>query len=211
MLRMLMVLLSNNENKRIGLVGMLLIVGLGNPGAQYANNRHNVGFKIIDEIAKDFKFPEFTSKFQGQVSTGQIAGEKIILLKPMTYMNLSGQSVGECMRFYKIPVENVYVFYDEIDLALGKVKVKQGGGAAGHNGIKSLDQHLGQNYWRVRFGVDRPKISSMVSGYVLQDFSSVEKPILDHMITITSREVPKLISGDVQGFMSEIARLKQQL
>lgn len=206
-----MVLLNNREQNKLRLVGMLLIVGLGNPGTQYANNRHNVGFKIIDEIAKDFKFPEFTSKFQGQVSTGQIGGEKIILLKPMTYMNLSGQSVGECMRFYKIPIENVYVFYDEIDLALGKVKVKQGGGAAGHNGIKSLDQHLGQNYWRVRFGVDRPKLSSMVSGYVLQDFSRDEKSLLDYLVSITSRELPKLVAGDMQGFMSEIARLKQQL
>lgn len=188
---------------------MLLIVGLGNPGAQYADNRHNVGFKIVDAIQASYKFPEYTSKFQGAYSAGQIHGEKVILLKPMTYMNISGQSVGECMRFFKIPAENVFVFYDEIDLTLGKVKVKLGGSAAGHNGIKSLDQHLGKNYWRVRFGVDRPVNGMEVSSYVLQDFSSKEKPEVQDLIHILVDELPRLVSGDKERFMSEIARRKQ--
>jgi PTH1 family peptidyl-tRNA hydrolase len=190
-------------------VGMLLLVGLGNPGTQYADNRHNVGFKIVDAIQQSYKFPDFTHKFQGFVSTGQIGDQKVILLKPMTYMNLSGQSVGECMRFYKIPVDQVYVFHDEIDLALGKIKVKQGGGSAGHNGLKSLDQHLGKDYWRVRFGVDRPPESHMVSTYVLQNFYNQEKPEAEDLIHVLVGEVPKLITGDHQGFMSEIARRKQ--
>jgi peptidyl-tRNA hydrolase, PTH1 family len=194
---------------KIGLCGMLLIVGLGNPGSQYADNRHNIGFKILDAIQAAYKFPDYTSKFQGLVSTGQIGTEKIILLKPMTYMNLSGQSVGECMRFYKIPVENVIVFHDEIDLVLGKIKVKQGGSSAGHNGLKSMDQHIGKDYWRVRFGVDRPATGHQVSSYVLQDFSSNEKPEVQDLTHILVDEVPKLIEGDTQGFMSEIARRKQ--
>jgi len=203
-------LLSPNINDfKIRFMGMLLFVGLGNPGAQYADNRHNVGFKIVEAIQQTYKFPEFTSKFQGLVSTGQIGTEKVILLKPLTYMNLSGQSVGECMRFYKIPVDQVYVFYDEIDLVLGKIKVKQGGGAAGHNGIKSLDAHLGKDYWRVRFGVSRPLHSQQVSSYVLQDFSSNEKPDVQDLIHILVDEVPKIAAGDKEGFMSEIARRKQ--
>lgn len=188
---------------------MLLIVGLGNPGAQYVNNRHNVGFKALDEIQQTYKFPDFSSKFQGLVAAGQIGSEKVILLKPMTYMNLSGQSVGECMRFYKIPTENVYVIHDEIDLALGKIKVKQGGSNAGHNGLKSMDQHIGNNFWRVRFGVDRPLSSHMVSTYVLQDFASNERPFMEDTIHILVDELPKLITGDVQSFMSDIARRQQ--
>ncbi len=188
---------------------MLLIVGLGNPGAQYANNRHNIGFNVLDEIQQTYKFPEFSSKFQGMVTTGQIGSEKVILLKPMTYMNLSGQSVGECMRFYKIPVENIYVIHDEIDLVVGKIKVKQGGSHAGHNGLKSLDQHIGPDYWRVRFGVGRPAASHMVSSYVLQDFNSNEKPQVEDLAHILVDEVPKLTTGDIQGFMSEIARRYQ--
>lgn len=188
---------------------MLLIVGLGNPGAQYADNRHNVGFKILDAIQLDYKFPAFTSKFQGLMTAGQIGSEKVILLKPLTYMNLSGQSVGECARFYKITPDQIFVFHDEIDLVLGKVKVKQGGSPAGHNGLKSLDQHLGPDYWRIRFGVGRPVASHMVSSYVLQDFTSAEKPDVQDLINILSGEVPKLVAGDHQGFMSEIARRKQ--
>jgi PTH1 family peptidyl-tRNA hydrolase len=189
-------------------MGMLLIVGLGNPGTQYADNRHNVGFKILDAIQQSYKFPDFTSKFQGLVTTGQIGSEKVILLKPLTYMNLSGQSVGECARFYKIPVDQIIVIHDEIDLVLGKVKVKLGGGSAGHNGLKSLDQHLGKDYWRVRFGVDRPPQSHMVSSYVLQDFSSQEKPDVQDLIHILVDEMPKLVAGERELFMSEIARRK---
>jgi PTH1 family peptidyl-tRNA hydrolase len=199
----------NYNDIKLRFMGMLLIVGLGNPGTQYANNRHNVGFQIVDAIQQTYRFPDFTSKFQGLVTTGQIGSEKVILLKPLTYMNLSGQSVGECMRFYKIPADHVIVFYDEIDLVLGKVKVKQGGSAAGHNGIKSLDQHIGKDYWRVRFGVDRPAASHQVSSYVLQDFASSEKPVVQDLINVLVGEVPKLVVGDKEGFMSEIARRKQ--
>lgn len=192
-------------------MGMLLIVGLGNPGSQYVNNRHNIGFKVLDEIQQTYKFPDFSSKFQGLVTAGQIGTQKIILLKPMTYMNLSGQSVGECMRFYKIPTENVYVIHDEIDFVPGKIKVKQGGGNAGHNGLKSMDQHIGNNFWRIRFGVGRPANSAMVSNYVLQDFNTNERPLIEDTTHILVDELPKLITGDTQSFMSDIARRQQDL
>ncbi|MBP6985636.1 MAG: aminoacyl-tRNA hydrolase [Alphaproteobacteria bacterium] len=188
---------------------MLLMVGLGNPGVQYANNRHNIGFRILDAIQAEYKFPAYISKFQGAYATGRLADQNIALLKPMTYMNLSGKSVSECIRFYKIPVENVYVFYDEIDLVLGKVKVKIGGSAAGHNGIKSLDQYIEKEYTRVRFGVDRPVGGQPVSSYVLQDFASFEKNDVQDLIHILVDELPRLVAGDKERFMSEIARRQQ--
>ena len=135
---------------------MWLIVGLGNPGGSYARNRHNIGFMAADEIVRRHCFSPWRSKYQGQIAEGTIAGEKVLVLKPETYMNLSGQSVAAAARFHKIPNGNVIALHDEIDLPPGKVRVKKGGGAAGHNGLKSIDAHLGNDYWRVRLGIGHP-------------------------------------------------------
>jgi PTH1 family peptidyl-tRNA hydrolase len=144
---------------------MLLFAGLGNPGAKYANNRHNVGFMAADAIARRHSFSPWSRKFQAEIAEGKLAGEKVILIKPQTFMNLSGQSVGEAMRFHKLDASAVTAFYDEIDLASGKVRVKTGGGAGGHNGIRSLDQHIGKDYRRVRIGVGHPGIKELVHGH----------------------------------------------
>ena len=151
---------------------MLLFAGLGNPGAKFANNRHNVGFMAADAIARRHSFSPWSRKFQAEIAEGRLADEKVILIKPQTFMNLSGQSVGEAMRFYKLEPSALTVFYDEIDLAAGKVRVKTGGGAGGHNGIRSLDQHIGNSYRRVRIGVGHPGVKEMVHGHVLGDFAA---------------------------------------
>jgi PTH1 family peptidyl-tRNA hydrolase len=135
---------------------MKLFVGLGNPGAKYAHNRHNIGFMALDRIAEDHQFTPWRSKFQGQICDGTLAGHKVLLLKPTTFMNLSGQSVGEAVRFHKVPLDQVTVFHDELDLAPGKLRLKQGGGHAGHNGLRSIHAHLGADYGRVRLGIGHP-------------------------------------------------------
>ncbi|HRY03209.1 MAG TPA: aminoacyl-tRNA hydrolase, partial [Beijerinckiaceae bacterium] len=149
---------------------MLLFVGLGNPGRQYARNRHNIGFMAIEQIARAHNFAPFRARFQGRVSEGQIGGEKVILLEPETYMNESGRAVGEAARFYKIGLDGIAVFHDELDLAPGKCRVKIGGGAAGHNGLRSIDAHLGKDYRRIRLGIGHPGDKNLVHSYVLNDF-----------------------------------------
>src|SRR5210317_1683475 len=145
---------------------MKLIVGLGNPGAKYARNRHNIGFMAVDRIASDHGFGPWKPKFQGQIAEGRLGREKVLLLKPETFMNKSGQSVGEAMRFYKLEPEDVIVIHDELDLAPGKVRVKQGGGHAGHNGLRSIHAHIGENYARVRLGIGHPGRKDLVAHYV---------------------------------------------
>lgn len=155
---------------------MWLFVGLGNPGAEYAGHRHNIGFMAVDEIARVYGFSAFRSKFQGEVSEGRIAGENVLLLKPQTFMNESGQSVGKAAKFYKIPPERIVVFHDELDLKPGEVRVKTGGGNAGHNGLKSIQAHLGTpDFVRVRLGIGHPGDKGRVSGYVLSDFTKAER------------------------------------
>ena len=158
---------------------MKLIVGLGNPGAKYANNRHNIGFMAMDRIAADHGFSAWRAKFQGQIADGRFGSEKVALLKPETFMNLSGQSVGEAMRYLKITPDNVIVFHDEIDLAPGKVRLKTGGGHAGHNGLRSIHGHIGPDYDRVRMGVGHPGHKDAVPGYVLRDFPKADADWLD--------------------------------
>lgn len=192
-------------------MGMLLIVGLGNPGAQYANNRHNIGFQVIDAIQKTYKLPDFAFKFQGHMTSGEIKGQKVILLKPLTYMNLSGQSVGDCARFYKIPLEDIIVVHDDIDLNFAKIKAKQGGGHGGHNGLKSIDAHLGQDYWRIRFGVGRPKQDQPASAHVLRDFSKDEEAEVDHLVYMIIDELPALMEKNADAFMAGIYRRQQQI
>ena len=161
---------------------MKLFVGLGNPGGQYARNRHNIGFMAVDRIAEDHGFSPWKSKFQGKISEGRLGSGKALLLKPETFMNLSGQSVGEAMRFYKLEPEDVIVFHDELDLAPGKCRVKSGGGHAGHNGLRSLHGHIGDCYDRVRLGIGHPGRKELVAGYVLHDFAKADGDWLDDLL-----------------------------
>ncbi|MEO0829183.1 MAG: aminoacyl-tRNA hydrolase [Pseudomonadota bacterium] len=184
---------------------MRLFVGLGNPGAKYAGNRHNIGFMALDRIAADHGFAPFRSKFQGALSEGSLGGEKILLLKPETFMNKSGQSVGEATRFYKLAAEDIVVFHDEIDLAPGKLKCKAGGGHAGHNGLRSIHSHIGDAYGRVRMGVGHPGHKDAVPGYVLKDFVKADQEWLDNMLRGVSDGAPELAKGDTGRFMNAVA------
>lgn len=183
---------------------MLLFVGLGNPGAKYANNRHNVGFMAADAIARRHSFSPWSRKFQAEIAEGRLEGEKVLLIKPQTFMNLSGQSVGEALRFYKLDASAVTVFYDEIDLEPGKVRVKKGGGAGGHNGIRSLDQHIGKDYRRVRIGVGHPGVREMVHGHVLGDFSKSDREWLDVLIDAIGDNAGLIAKGDDNSFMNRV-------
>jgi len=184
---------------------MLMLVGLGNPGAEYAGNRHNIGFMAVDAIAARHGLGPFRSKFQGQMADGRIGDERVLLLKPQTYMNLSGQSAGQAARFHKLEPAHVIVFHDELDLAPGKVKVKTGGGAAGHNGLRSLDAHLGNAYRRVRLGIGHPGDKARVHGHVLSDFAKADRGWLDPLMDAVAEYVPLLLSGRDSDFMSKVA------
>lgn len=183
---------------------MLLFAGLGNPGAKYANNRHNVGFMAADAIARRHSFSPWSKKSQGLIAEGTLAGEKIILIKPQTFMNLSGQSVGEALRFYKLDASALTVFYDEIDLAAGKVRVKVGGGSGGHNGIRSLEQHVGKDFRRVRIGVSHPGVKEMVHGHVLGDFAKADREWLDVLLDTIADAAGLLAKGDDNSFMNRV-------
>ncbi len=183
---------------------MRLFVGLGNPGAKYAHNRHNVGFMALEQIASDHGFGPWRGKFQGSVTEGRLGREKVILLKPETFMNLSGQSVGEAMRFYKLTPDDVMVFHDELDLAPGKIRVKQGGGHAGHNGLRSIHQHIGPDYGRVRIGIGHPGHKDRVSGYVLHDFAKADAEWLDDLLRGIGDGAVDLAEGDSAKFLNAI-------
>ncbi|MBO6783137.1 MAG: aminoacyl-tRNA hydrolase [Alphaproteobacteria bacterium] len=189
---------------------MRLVVGLGNPGPKHRNQRHNIGFMAADEIVRRHNLSAPRAKFQGDVSEGEIAGEKVIVLKPATFMNESGRAVGEAVRFYKLAAEDVIVIYDEIDLAAGKVRVKQGGGHAGHNGLRSIDAHLGdRNYWRVRLGIGHPGEKSRVTGHVLGDFSKADREWVDRELAAVAEELPALLDGAASDFMSRVSMAVQ--
>ncbi|WP_209505414.1 MULTISPECIES: aminoacyl-tRNA hydrolase [unclassified Ruegeria] len=184
---------------------MKLFVGLGNPGQKYARNRHNIGFMALDRIAADHGFGPWKSKFQAEISEGRLGTEKVLLLKPQTYMNRSGQSVGEAMRFYKLESTDVVVFHDELDLAPGKLRVKAGGGHAGHNGLRSIHEHIGAAYDRVRLGIGHPGRKEMVSGYVLSDFAKSETSWLDDVLRGVSDGAPYLAQDEGGKFMNAVA------
>ncbi len=184
---------------------MKLIVGLGNPGAKYARNRHNIGFMALDRIAADHGFSPWRAKFQGQIADGRIGSEKITLLKPETFMNLSGQAVGEAMRYLKLLSEDVIVFHDELDLAPGKVRLKTGGGHAGHNGLRSIHGHIGPDYDRVRLGVGHPGHKDAVAGYVLRDFPKADAEWLDDEMRGISDGIAELVAGNGPKFLNAIA------
>ena len=184
---------------------LILLVGLGNPGPSYSGHRHNIGFMAVDEIARAEGFPAWRSKFQGQVAEGRIGAKRVVLLKPMTYMNESGRSVAEAARFLKVPVADVIVIHDELDLAPGRCRVKAGGGHAGHNGLRSIHAHLGADYARVRIGIGHPGHKDAVSGHVLHDFSKAEREIIDPVLDGIADGVAKLVTGDDAGFQNAVA------
>ena len=184
---------------------MRLWVGLGNPGATYAGNRHNIGFMALDRIATDHGFSPWRTRFQGSVSEGTLAGEKVVLLKPATFMNLSGQSVGEALRFYKLELPDMVVFHDELDLAPGKLKGKVGGGHAGHNGLRSIHGHIGEAYARVRLGIGHPGHRDAVADYVLHDFARADETWLAALMAGVSNGAALLAAGDMARFLNAVA------
>lgn len=184
---------------------MKLFVGLGNPGAKYAGNRHNIGFMAVDRIAADHGFGPWRSKFQGVMSEGRLGRENVILLKPETFMNLSGQSVGEAMRFHKLEPADVIVFHDELDLAPGKCRLKSGGGHAGHNGLRSIHAHIGEAYDRVRLGIGHPGDKNRVAGYVLSDFAKAEADWLDDLLRGISDGAVALAEGEGAKFLNAVS------
>lgn len=184
---------------------MFLLAGLGNPGPRYAKNRHNIGYMAVDEIVRRHGFGPWRLRFQAQVSEGRIDDRKVLCLKPETFMNLSGQAVGEALRFYKLEPSQLFVLHDEIDLAPGKVRVKRGGGHGGHNGLRSIDSHIGKDYWRVRLGVGHPGDKDLVQGYVLRDFPKADMTWVEKLTDVVAAECPRLLAGDEAGFMSKVA------
>ena len=184
---------------------MLLWVGLGNPGEQHAGNRHNIGFMVVDAVADHYNFPNAKSQFKGMSSQGLIDGNKVLLLKPMTFMNESGQSVQAAMQFYKVPLENVTVFHDELDLDFGKVRTKIGGGIAGHNGLRSIKQHCGNEFQRIRIGIDHPGDKARVHGHVLSDFRKDEADQRDDIINALAGEAALLADQKSDLFQTRVA------
>lgn len=183
---------------------MLLLAGLGNPGSRYVGNRHNIGFLAADEVHRRHSFGPWRRRFQGETAEGQIAGERILLLKPMTFMNDSGRSVAEAQHFFKIELGDIIVLHDEIDLAAAKVRVKTGGGNAGHNGLRSISAHCGNDYVRVRIGVGRPESKEQVHGHVLNDFAKDEYPWVDAVLEAISESAELLVGGRPEEFQNRV-------
>ena len=189
---------------------MLLWAGLGNPEPSMARQRHNVGFMAVDRIAQAHGFGPWRQRFKGSVAEGSVGGERVLLLKPLTYMNGSGESVQPAAAFYKLGPESVTAFHDELDLAPGKVRVKRGGGAAGHNGLRSMDRALGTpEYWRVRLGIGHPGSKERVLGHVLADFAKADQGWLGALLDAVADAAPLLAQGKPEGFMSRVAMLTQ--
>jgi PTH1 family peptidyl-tRNA hydrolase len=183
---------------------MLLLVGLGNPGERYVGNRHNIGFMVVQAIAKRHGIGPWRRRFQGVACEGPIAGARMLLLLPGTYMNESGRAVAEAMHFYKLTLGDVTVFHDEIDLLPGKVRIKVGGGIAGHNGLRSISEHVGNDYRRVRIGVGHPGNKDLVQGYVLSDFPKSERPWVEALTTILADNVDLLVRGEDASFQNKV-------
>ena len=190
---------------------MLLLVGLGNPGPRHAANRHNIGFMAADALARAHKAPAWRRRFQGEVTEGLIGPARALILKPQTYMNESGRAVAEAARFHKIALGDIVVFHDELDLAPAKVRVKTGGGDAGHNGLRSITSHLGAGYRRVRLGIGHPGDKAMVHAYVLNDFGRDERPWVEDVCTAIADFAEPLVASDDAGFQNQVhLRLEAQ-
>ena len=183
---------------------MRLLVGLGNPGEKYKNNRHNIGFMAVDAIARRHGFPPWRRRFQGVATEGPLAGEKVLLLLPGTFMNESGLAVGEAAHFYKIGMDDIVVFHDEIDLPPAKVRVKTGGGIAGHNGLRSISSHVGNDYRRVRIGVGHPGVKELVHNHVLSDFAKAERPWVEALCDIIADNAGLIAKGDDASFQNKV-------
>src|SRR4051812_3234840 len=183
---------------------MRLLVGLGNPGPRYAGNRHSIGFMAVDAIVRRHSFSSIRERFHSLTAEGAIDGEKVLAMAPQTFMNDSGRAVQAAVQFFKLQPTDVIVLYDEIDLPLGKVRAKRGGGAGGHNGIRSIDAHIGADYWRVRLGVDHPGQKELVKSYVLMDFFKEEQPQVQAMLDAVTDAIPLMIAGDDGRFMNKV-------
>ena len=184
---------------------MLIIVGLGNPGAKFAGNRHNIGFMAVDAIQRRPGFSPWSKKFKALISEGELAGNKVLLMKPQTFMNLSGESVGEAMRFYKLGPQNIVAIYDELDLLPGKARIKIGGGHGGHNGVKSLDAHCGKEYRRLRLGIGHPGAKELVHNHVLGDFAKADQAWLSPLIDALADHSDMLAKGEDSQLMNKLA------
>lgn len=183
---------------------MFIVAGLGNPGSQYSLNRHNIGFMAIDVIAEQYNFPPFKTKFSAHISEGKIGNHRVILCKPITFMNLSGRPIAELAKFYKIPLDHLYVLHDDLDLLPGKIKVKKGGGHGGHNGLRSIDACLGQEYWRLRLGIGHPGFKDAVSGYVLSNFKSSDEEWLTDLLAAVAAEIDTLFGSDPGQWLTRV-------
>lgn len=183
---------------------MFLVVGLGNPGSEYAGNRHNIGFMAADTFVRLHKFGPWRNRFNSDICEGTIAGEKVLVQKPQTFMNRSGQAVGEAARFFKIAPEQIIVLHDELELPPGKLKAKQGGGHAGHNGLRDIDAHIGNTTWRVRLGIGRPHDKALVHNWVLGDFAKADGAWLETFLTSVADRLPLLLAGQESEFMNRV-------
>jgi PTH1 family peptidyl-tRNA hydrolase len=183
---------------------MHVLVGLGNPGPKYAGHRHNIGFMAVDAIARAYLFDAARRRFSGELAQGTIEQVKCLIVKPMTFMNESGRTVGECMRFYKLTPHDIYVFHDELDLAPGKIRFKTGGGVAGHNGLKSLARHIGPDFHRIRLGIGHPGDKKRVHGFVLRDFPKADKAWLEPLIDAVALHAPLLVADHPSSFINKV-------
>ena len=183
---------------------MLIIAGLGNPGNKYAAHRHNIGFMAADEIVRRHSFGPWKNKFNAEISDGKLNGEKVLVVKPQTFMNESGQAVGEILRFYKEELSNLVVIYDELDLPAAKLRIKTGGGSGGHNGIKSIDAHCGKEYRRMRLGIGHPGVREKVTGHVLGDFAKADQEWLNKLLEAIADNAPLLATGKDASFMNKV-------
>ncbi|MBB42297.1 MAG: aminoacyl-tRNA hydrolase [Rhodospirillaceae bacterium] len=186
---------------------MQLVVGLGNPGERYASNRHNIGFMAVDEIVRQHNLPNFQKKtrLQSNFSEGLIGSRKIVVIKPMNFMNGSGKPVGDTMRYFRLTPSDIFVFHDEIDIPAGCLRVKKGGGHAGHNGIKDIENHIGREFWRVRLGVGRPRSKERVIGHVLGNFSKIDHAWLFPVLDATANKLPILLDGSAAEYIKLVA------
>ncbi|PTV76235.1 aminoacyl-tRNA hydrolase [Agrobacterium pusense] len=184
---------------------MKIIAGLGNPGTQYAGNRHNIGFMAVDALQRLPSFAPWSKKFKAEISEGEIAGEKVLLMKPQTYMNLSGESVGEAMRFFKLTPADIIAIHDELDLPAGRVRIKTGGGHGGHNGLKSLDAHCGKDYRRLRLGIGHPGDKERVHGHVLGDFAKADRVWLEPLLDAIADNAAMLVKAEDSQLMNRLA------